>query len=132
VKLFDGKEHPVDSSDYAFQVAGSLAFQEAMLQAKPILLEPIYKLTVKVPKDYVGDIMGDINSRRGRIMGMDTEGKYQVIIAEVPYAELMDYARAIRSITGGRGTFKMEFDHYAEVPAHLAEKIIEEAKKEEE
>ena len=132
VKLFDGKEHPVDSSDYAFQVAGSLAFQEAMMNAKPILLEPIYKLTVKVPKDYVGDIMGDINSRRGRIIGMDTEGKYQVIIAEVPYAELMDYARAIRSITGGRGTFKMEFDHYAEVPAHLAEKIIAEANKEEE
>ncbi len=132
VKLFDGKEHPVDSSDYAFQVAGSLAFQEAMMNAKPILLEPIYKLTVKVPKDYVGDIMGDINSRRGRIIGMDTEGKYQVIIAEVPYAELMDYARAIRSITGGRGTFKMEFDHYAEVPAHLAEKIIAEASKEEE
>ncbi len=132
VKLFDGKEHPVDSSDYAFQVAGSLAFQEAMLKAKPILLEPIYKLTVKVPKEYVGDIMGDINSRRGRIMGMDTEGKYQVIIAEVPYSELMDYARTIRSITGGRGTFKMEFDHYAEMPAHLAEKVIEESKKEEE
>ncbi len=132
VKLFDGKEHPVDSSDYAFQVAGSLAFQEAMMKAKPILLEPIYKLTVKVPKDYVGDIMGDINSRRGRIIGMDTEGKYQVIIAEVPYAELMDYARAIRSITGGRGTFQMEFDHYAEVPAHMAEKIIAEAQKEEE
>ncbi|NOZ92555.1 elongation factor G [bacterium 3DAC] len=131
VKLFDGKEHPVDSSDYAFQVAGSLAFQEAMMNAKPILLEPIYKLTVKVPKDYVGDIMGDINSRRGRIIGMDTEGKYQVIIAEVPYAELMDYARAIRSITGGRGTFQMEFDHYAEVPAHMAEKIIAESQKEE-
>ena len=132
VKLFDGKEHPVDSSDYAFQVAGSLAFQEAMLKAKPILLEPIYKLIVKVPKEYVGDIMGDINSRRGRIIGMDTEGKYQVIIAEVPYAELMDYARAIRSITGGRGTFQMEFVRYAELPAHLAEKVIAEAQKEKE
>lgn len=132
VKLFDGKEHPVDSSDYAFQVAGSLAFQEAMLNAKPILLEPIYKLVVKVPKEYVGDIMGDINSRRGRIIGMDTEGKYQVIIAEVPYAELMDYARAIRSITGGRGTFQMEFVRYAELPAHLAEKVIAEAQKEKE
>jgi len=132
VKLFDGKYHPVDSSDYAFQVAGSLAFQEAMMKANPILLEPIYKLTVKVPKEYVGDIMGDINARRGRIMGMETEGKYQIIIAEVPYSELLDYARSIRSITGGRGEFKMEFSHYAEVPSHLAQQIIAEAQKEKE
>ncbi|WP_018963426.1 elongation factor G [Coprothermobacter platensis] len=124
VKLFDGKYHPVDSSDMAFQIAGSLAFQEAFVNAKPILLEPIYKMTIRVPEDLVGDIMGDINARRGRVLGITAEGKWQVITAEVPYAEIIEYAKDFMSITGGRGTYNTEFIRYEEVPPNIAEQII--------
>ncbi|NPV89021.1 elongation factor G [Coprothermobacteraceae bacterium] len=125
VKLFDGKYHPVDSSDLAFQIAGSLAFQDAFMNAKPVLLEPIYRLVIKVPQNLVGDIMGDINSRRGRVMGIDTEGKWQVITAEVPYAEIIEYAKDFMSMTGGRGNYTMEFVRYEEVPPNIAEQIIQ-------
>jgi len=128
VKLFDGKYHPVDSSDMAFQIAGSLAFQEAFMNAKPILLEPIYKITIKVPEELVGDIMGDINARRGRVLGISAEGKWQVITAEVPYAEIIEYAKDFMSITGGRGIYNTEFVRYEEVPPNIAEQIIEKRK----
>jgi elongation factor G len=128
VKLFDGKYHPVDSSDMAFQIAGSLAFQEAFMKANPILLEPIYKMTIRVPEDLVGDIMGDINARRGRVLGINAEGKWQVITAEVPYAEIIEYAKDFMSITGGRGTYNIEFVRYEEVPPNIAEQIISKRK----
>ena len=132
VDFYDGKMHPVDSSDIAFQIAGKAAFKEAVLQAKPVLLEPIYDLEVKVPEDYMGDVMGDISSRRGKISGMDSEGHFQVIKAKVPLAELNRYSNALRSMTQGRGMFQQKFSHYEEVPGDQAVKIIEQAKKEKE
>ncbi len=132
VTLDDGSYHTVDSSEMAFKIAGSLAFRKAIEQANPVLLEPIMNVTVITPDEYMGDIMGDLNGRRGRVMGMDTEGKYQVIKAQVPLAEFQTYAPDLRSMTGGRGMYTMEFSHYDEVPANLAEKIIEEVKKEKE
>ena len=125
-----GSYHTVDSSEMAFKVAGSMAFRKAALEANPVLLEPIMKITIISPDDYMGDIMGDLNSRRGRVLGMDTKGKNQVIIANVPMSEFLTYAPDLRSMTGGRGLFSMEFSHYDEVPAQLAEKIIEEIKNE--
>ncbi len=132
VDFYDGKMHPVDSSDIAFQIAGKAAFKEAVLQAKPVLLEPIYDLEVKVPEDYMGDVMGDISSRRGKISGVDSEGHFQVIKAKVPLAELNRYSNALRSMTQGRGMFQQKFSHYEEVPGDQAVKIIEQAKKEKE
>jgi elongation factor G len=132
VDFYDGKMHPVDSSDIAFQIAGKAAFKEAVLQAKPVLLEPIYDLEVKVPEEYMGDVMGDISSRRGKISGMDSEGHFQVIKAKVPLAELNRYSNALRSMTQGRGLFMQKFSHYEEVPGDQAQKIIEQAKKEKE
>ena len=129
VKLYDGSYHPVDSSEMAFKVAGSLGFKEGSKKAQPILLEPITKIEVIVPEEYMGDIMGDINSRRGRVLGMDSHRGKQKINALVPMAEILKYAPALTSMTGGRGNYTMEFDHYEEVPVHLQEKIIEEAKK---
>jgi elongation factor G len=126
VTLDDGSFHAVDSSEMAFKVAGSLAYRKAAVEANPVLLEPIMKIKVKTPDDYMGDIMGDLNSRRGRVLGMDTEGKYQVINAEVPMAEILKYAPDLNSMTGGRGAFTMEFERYDEVPVQLSEKIIEE------
>ncbi len=131
VILYDGKYHPVDSSNLAFEIAGSLAFKEAQLKADPYLLEPIYELEVTVPEEFMGEVIGDINSRRGKILGMDSEGRYQVIKALVPLAELYNYSSTLRSITKGKGTYTMKFSHYDEVPAEIAKKIIEEAKKEE-
>ena len=125
VTLDDGSFHAVDSSEMAFKIAGSLAFKKAAVDAKPILLEPIMKVTVTTPDEYMGDIMGDLNSRRGRVLGMDSAGKNQIINAEVPMAEIQTYAPDLRSMTGGRGMYAMEFDHYEEVPSQLAEKIIE-------
>jgi elongation factor G len=113
----------------AFKIAGSLAFKKACEEAKPVLLEPIQKVTITTPEDFMGDIMGDLNSRRGRVLGMDSAGRYQVINAQVPMAEFLTYAPDLRSMTGGRGMYTMEFSHYDEVPAQLAEKIIEESKK---
>jgi elongation factor G len=128
VRLFDGKFHAVDSSEMAFKIAGSLAFKAAMEQAKPTLLEPVMTVEIVVPEEYMGDIMGDVNSRRGRILGMEPKGKNQVIKAHIPLAEMLRYAPDLRSMTGGRGTFTMEMSHYEEVPAMNQEKIIEEAK----
>ncbi|MDI6850550.1 MAG: elongation factor G [bacterium] len=130
VVLYDGKYHPVDSSNLAFEIAGSLAFKDAQAKADPYLLEPIYELEVTVPEEFMGDVIGDINARRGKIQGMDSQGRYQVIRALVPLAELYKYSSTLRSITKGRGTYTMRFSHYDEVPAEIAKKIIEEAKKE--
>ena len=125
VTLNDGSFHAVDSSEMAFKIAGSLAFKNALIDASPVLLEPIMNVTITTPDEYMGDIMGDLNGRRGRVMGMDNEGKNQVIKAQVPMAEFLTYAPDLRSITGGRGVFTMDFSHYEEVPIQLAEKIIE-------
>lgn len=127
-----GSYHAVDSSEMAFKIAGSLAFKKAAEDAAPVLLEPIMKVTVTTPEEFMGDIMGDLNSRRGRVQGMDSAGKNQVIRAEVPLAEFLTYAPDLNSMTGGRGVYTMEFSHYDEVPAHLAQKVIEEVKKQQE
>jgi len=128
VTLYDGTFHDVDSSDMAFKIAGSMGFKKGVLQANPILLEPIMKMTVTVPEANMGDIIGDLNGRRGRVLGMEAQGKNQVITAHVPMVEVLMYAPDLISKTGGRGTYEMEFDHYEEMPSHLAEKIINEAK----
>jgi len=132
VTLDDGSFHAVDSSEMAFKVAGSIAFKKAVQEAKPVLLEPVMKVTITTPDEYMGDIMGNLNSRRGRVLGMDTAGKNQVIIANVPMSEFLTYEPDLRSMTGGRGIYTMEFSHYDEVPGQLAEKIIEAANKEKE
>jgi elongation factor G len=132
VRLYDGQYHRVDSSENAFKVAGSMAFKDAMEQADPVLLEPIMLLTVSVPEDVVGDVVGDLNSRRGRPLGMEAKGTVTEIKAEVPMAEVLDYARDLRQITGGRGDYTMEFARHEEIPAHLAQKVISEARSEEE
>jgi elongation factor G len=108
----------------AFKLAGSQAFKKGFLEAKPILLEPIYNLEVKVPEDTMGDVMGDISSRRGKIQGMEGQGKYQIIRAQVPAAELHKYATILRSKTGGRGVFGATMSHYEEVPRDQAEKVV--------
>ncbi|MHB8068824.1 MAG: elongation factor G [Desulfobaccales bacterium] len=128
VTLYDGSFHDVDSSDMAFKIAGSMGFKKGVLQANPILLEPIMKMTVTVPEANMGDIIGDLNGRRGRVLGMEGQGKSQVITAHVPMVEVLLYAPDLISKTGGRGTYEMEFDHYEEVPPHLAEKIVNEAR----
>ena len=132
VTVHDGSFHAVDSSDMAFKLAGSQAFQKAFMDAKPILLEPIYKVEVTVPEKYMGDVMGDLNSRRGRIQGMDPDGNFQVIRAEVPLAELYKYSTALRSMTQGTGDYTMSFSHYEPVPHDLRQKIVEAAKEEKE
>ncbi len=128
--LYDGSFHPVDSSEMAFKIAGSLAFKKAMEQANPVLLEPIMNVEIFTPQEYAGDLMGDLTSRRGRLQGMDMKRDMQVIKAEVPMAEMVTYAPVLTSMTGGRGVYHMEFSHYDEVPAHIAQKIIDEANKE--
>jgi len=128
----DGKEHPVDSKDIAFQIAGREAFKKVMLGAGPVLLEPIYMLTVIVPEEYTGDVMGDLNTKRARVQGIDQQGQKSVITALVPLAEIQRYATELRSLTQGRGLFSIEFDHYAEVPPHLTQQIIEASKQEHE
>ncbi|HPP07816.1 MAG TPA: elongation factor G [bacterium] len=125
VTVYDGSYHVVDSSDIAFQLAGILALQKAVSEAKPVLLEPIMNVEVSVPQEFVGDVMGTINAKRGRVLEMTTHGNSQVIRAQVPLAEMSNYATELRSLTSGRGTFVMSFSHYEEVPPHLAEKIIE-------
>jgi elongation factor G len=133
VTLVDGSYHDVDSSDMAFKIAGSMAFKKAMLEARPALLEPIMSVAVQVPEDQMGDIIGDLNSKRARIQGMDPGGDgTSVVRALVPMGEMLRYASDLRSITGGRGTFEMEFSHYDEVPAHIAERVVTEAKKQKE
>lgn len=132
VNLIDGSFHNVDSSEMAFKIAGSLAFKKGVMDAKPVLLEPIMEMEVHVQKDFVGDVMGDLNSRRGKVLGMDSTDKYEIINAHVPQAEILLYALDLTSMTGGQGTFTVKFSHYEEVPASIAEKIIEEHKKAEE
>jgi elongation factor G len=124
VRLYDGGYHDVDSSEMAFKIAGSLGFKAAVAKAKPVLLEPIMQLSIQVPDDCMGDVIGDLNSRRGKVLGVDPKPGGQVIKAHVPMAEILRYASDLRSFTSGRGTFTMEFAHYEEVPAHLADKII--------
>ncbi|NMA01572.1 MAG: elongation factor G [Clostridia bacterium] len=128
--LVDGSYHPVDSNEMAFKIAGSLAFKKGAEQANPVLLEPIMNIEVMAPEQFMGDIMGDLNSKRGRIMGMEPKGKFQIIKAQAPLSELGRYAIDLKSITQGRGSFKMEFAHYEDVPQKLAEEIIK-ARKEE-
>jgi elongation factor G len=124
VRLVDGKHHDVDSSEMAFKIAGSMAFREAMEEAEPVLLEPIVRLTVSCPEDCVGDVIGDLNSRRGHPLGMEPKGSATEVKAEVPMAEVLDYAPDLRSISGGRADFSMEFDRYEQVPGHLAAKVV--------
>jgi len=132
VAVYDGSYHTVDSSEMAFKVAAAMAFKKAFAEARPVILEPIYNIEIRVPEEYMGDVMGDISSRRGKIMGMDSEGRFQIINAQVPLAELYRYSTALRSMTQGRGIHSRSFSHYEEVPAEIAQKIIEQAKKEKE
>jgi elongation factor G len=132
VTIYDGTYHVVDSSDLAFKIAGSMGFKNAASVAKPVLLEPIYNLEVMVPEEFMGDVMGDLSSRRGKILGMDREGSFQNIKAQVPLAELYKYSTSLRSMTQGRGIHTREFSYYEEVPREIAEKIIKEAQAEKE
>ncbi|MCX7590200.1 MAG: elongation factor G, partial [Kiritimatiellae bacterium] len=132
VTVYDGSYHEGDSSEISFKIAAARAFKEGMKNAKPVLLEPIMKVRVTVPEQFMGDVNGDLNHRRGRILGMENEDGMQVIIAEVPQAELFRYAAELRSMTGGQGTFEMEFCRYEQVPSHVAQKVIAEASKEKE
>jgi elongation factor G len=129
VDFYDGRMHPVDSNDISFQVAGYWAFKEAFLKAKPCLLEPIHSLEIRVPEDCMGKVIGDLSSRRGKIQGMDTDGHFQVVRAQVPARELYRYATQLRSLTGGRGLHTEEFSHYEELPAELEHQVVEAAKK---
>ena len=122
--LYDGKYHDVDSSDMAFKIAGSLAFKEGMRQARPALLEPIMHVEVYAPDQYSGDLMGNMSGRRGRISGSEVRGHNVVIKAQVPFAEMLNYANDLTSMTQGRASYSMEFSHYDFVPGELAEKII--------
>lgn len=127
-KLFDGSYHDVDSNEMAFKVAASMALKNAVSKCNPVLLEPIMKVEVVIPEEYMGDIMGDVTSRRGRVEGMEARGNAQVVRAMVPLAEMFGYATALRSNTQGRGTFTMFMDHYEEVPKSIAEEIIKKNK----
>jgi elongation factor G len=128
--VYDGKEHPVDSKDIAFQIAGREVFKLAVKSAGPVLLEPIYKYTITVPEEYMGDVLGDLNTRRGQVLGMDQIGDNSVVTALVPLAEMQRYVSDLRSITQGRGVFSLEFVEYQQVPSHMAEQIIAESKRE--
>jgi elongation factor G len=132
VRLYDGSYHTVDSSEMAFKLAGALAMRQALEEAGAVLLEPIMLVTASVPDESVGDVMGDLSSRRGRPLGTEAVGGMTEVKAEVPMAEMLSYAPDLRSITGGQGEYTLEFLHYEEVPAHLAQKVVEEARKEEE
>ena len=130
VRFYDGKSHEVDSSEMAFKLAAIMCFRKATEGAAPTLLEPIMKIDVWVPDEYMGDVIGDLNGRRGKVLGVEPENSKQHISAHVPQAEVMTYAPELTSITGGRGIFTVLFDHYEEVPPHLRDKIIAERKKE--
>jgi elongation factor G len=129
VDFYDGKMHPVDSKDIAFQIAGYFAFKESFMAARPCLLEPIYMVEIRIPEDCMGKVMGDLSSRRGKIQGMDMEGGYQLIKAHVPSKELYRYSSTLRSLTGGRGVHSEQFSHYEEMPRDAEQKVIEESKK---
>jgi len=128
IDFYDGKMHPVDSKDIAFQIAGKEAFKEAFLNARPCLLEPIYTLEIKIPEESMGKVMGDLSSRRGKILGIDSDGAFQVVKAQVPAMELYHYGTTLRSLTGGRGIHTEEFGHYEEMPRDLEQKVIAEGK----
>jgi elongation factor G len=130
VTVYDGSYHDVDSNELSFKTAGWLAFKDGMGRARPTLLEPIMNVEIHAPSDYAGDLMGDLNGRRGRISGMDARGAMTVIRAQVPMAEMLTYEQQLTSMTGGRGSYNMEYSHYDEVPAHLQTKIIAAAKAE--
>ena len=125
VTLVDGKYHDVDSSEIAFKVAGSIAFKEAARRAKPVLLEPIFAVEVVVPEDFLGDVIGDLSRRRGRIEGQERRGNALAVTGRVPLSEMFGYATDLRSNTQGRATYTMQFEAYEEVPPNIAEKIIE-------
>jgi elongation factor G len=124
VALVDGSFHNVDSSEMAFKIAGSLAFKKGAQESGLVLLEPIMNMTIRVVKEHVGDIMGDLNSRRGKVMGMDSDEKNEIISAQVPMSEIQIYATDLTSMTGGRGSFTVSFSHYEVVPSQIAEKIV--------
>jgi elongation factor G len=130
VSVYDGKEHPVDSKPVAFEIAGREAFKLSVKDAAPVLLEPIMNVRIVVPEAKMGDILGDLNTRRARVQGMDTEKGRSVVTAQVPLAEMQRYTTDLRSFTGGRGVFTMEFSHYEMVPAHLAGEVIAQRQKE--
>jgi elongation factor G len=132
VSLYDGSYHDVDSSDMAFQIAASMGLQKGFMEARPCLLEPIMNVEVTAPADHAGDVIGDLNGRRGRIVGMEPDGEVVAVRAQAPMAEMLTYESTLRSMTGGRGGYSMEFSHYEEVPAHLAEKVVAAAKAEKE
>ncbi|MCK9275794.1 MAG: elongation factor G [Syntrophales bacterium] len=132
VSLVDGSYHTVDSSEMAFKIAGSMGFKKGFEQCQPTLLEPIVTIDIEVPDEYMGDVIGDLNSRRGRVLGMDKNGPNQVIKGQAPLSEILTYSADLTSITSGRGSFSYTFSHYEEIPAHLKEKVIAEAKKEKE
>ena len=129
--LYDGSSHPVDSSEIAFKLAAHIAFKKGMEMADPVLLEPIMKVKIIVPEQFMGDVLGDLNTKRARVLGMDQQKGNSIITAEAPLAEMQHYAADLRSMTQGRGYFTMEFERYDEVPSHIAQNIIEQAKKEE-
>ena len=131
VTLYDGQFHSVDSNEMSFKMAGRLAFRDAMERARPTLLEPVMNVEIYAPSDFAGDLMGDLNGRRGRIGGMEPRGASTVIKAQVPMAEMLTYEQQLTSATGGRGSYHMEFSHYEEVPAHLHAKIVAESKADE-
>jgi len=124
VTLYDGSFHSVDSSDISFKIAGAQALKKGLSQGQPILLEPIMNLNITVPEAHTGDIIGDLNTKRGRVLGMTRQGNKNAIQAQAPYAELLHYAIDLRSMTQGRANFTVEFSHYEEVPAHISQKII--------
>ena len=132
VSLVDGSYHTVDSSEMAFKIAGSLGFKKGVLECQPTLLEPIVNISIEIPDEYMGDVIGDLNSRRGKVLGMDSPGHHQIIKGQVPLAEILKYAPDLRSMTSGRGTFTYEHSHYEEVPPYIAEKIVAESKKDDE
>ena len=125
VTLTDGKYHDTDSSEIAFKIAGSLAFKEAAKRAKPVLLEPIFAVEVVTPEEFMGDVIGDLTRRRGRVEGQEPRGNAMVVTAGVPLSEMFGYATDLRSNTQGRATYTMQFDRYDEVPPNIAEKIVE-------
>jgi elongation factor G len=129
IDFYDGKMHPVDSKDIAFQIAGYFAFKEAFAAARPCMLEPIYTVEIRVPEDFMGKVMGDLSSRRGKIQGMEVDGAFQVIKAHVPAKELYRYSSTLRSLTGGRGVHTEEFSHYEEMPREAAQRVVEEGKR---
>ena len=132
IDLYDGKYHPVDSSDMAFQIAGSIAFAAAAEEADACLLEPVMNVEITVPEQFMGSIIGDLNGRRGQVMGVEQAGKKQVIQANVPLSEMLRYSIDLKSMTSARGTFTMEFSHYEITPDDVAQKVIAESKQEEE